>query len=145
MTSSWTYPQASPGLWFNTTEASQDGVVLVGGSFQFDTTANFGFYVLNQAGQVLQSDVWEGAYVKSVAMSIDGTKFTAAISGTNGIYYFDRGTFTQGGSAQWQYVQPGISKSSCAGISSDDTFAIGGSDDGYLYGFSARGNWGNAI
>ncbi len=30
-------------------------------------------------------------------------------------------------------------------LSEDGTFAIGGSDDGYLYGFNARGNWGNAI
>ncbi len=427
MTSAWTYPQSSPGLWFNTTDASQNGAVLVGGSFQFDTTANFGFYVLNQAGQVLQSDVWDnayegvfwvklnaggtiaagggwltstytgqlraisvgdgsvlltqstgsrvnqiamsadgailaagcgatysgsgqqiylyalhdhaykaltgltsasnsvqslamsadgqwlvagfypngsapalilfqvtptglvqsqawsipatnamaepedadvrgfvkehfaalasrgvrteassgGAYVKSVAMSADGSKFAVAISGTNGIYYFDSKIFIQSGAAQWQYVLPGISTSSCVGLSSDGTFlvglsngsaplvghayrvddagssgtlawstpveywpnpsnrilgggdalvsfgtgepnkdgtltpghyyvldanngaglgvfdtsamnwpfqlsadgtfAIGGSDDGYLYGFSARGNWGNAI
>ena len=30
-------------------------------------------------------------------------------------------------------------------LSGDGGFAIGGSDDGYLYGFSARENWGNAI
>lgn len=29
ITSSWTYPPASPGLWFNTTDASQDGAALV--------------------------------------------------------------------------------------------------------------------
>lgn len=327
MTSSWTYPPTSPGLWFNTTDASQDGAVLVGGSFQFDTTANFGFYVLDQAGQMLQSDVWDsayegvfwvklnaggtiaagggwltstytgqlraisvsdgsvllsqptgsrvntiamstdgtilaagcgatysgsgqqiylyslqsgayqaltgltssnnsvqslamsadgqwlvagfypngsapalilfqvtstglvqsqtwsipsssamaepeeadvrgfvkehfaalasrdikaesssgGAYVKSVAMSADGTKFAAAISGANGIYYFDRDTFIQSGAAQWQYMQPGISTSSCVGMSSDGTFVVGLSNSSApLVGYAYRVNDGGS-
>lgn len=320
MTSSWTYPQSSPGLWFNTTDASQDGTVLAGGTFEFDTTADFGFYVLNRAGAVLQSDVWDsayegvfwvkvnaagtiaagggwltstytgqlraisvadgsalltqstgsrvnqiamskdgtilaagcgatysgsgqqiylynlqggayqaltgltsannsvqslamsedgkwlvagfypngsapalilfqitsaglvqsqtwsipagssaaepdgadprgfvkehfaalasrnlkaesssgGAYVKSVAMSADGSRFAAAISGTNGIYYFDRDTFISTGASQWQYVQPGISTSSCVGMSADGSFVVGLSNSsaplvGYAY------------
>jgi len=321
MTPLWTYPESSPGLWFNTTDASGDGGVLVGGTFQFDTTANFGFYVLNQAGQVLQSDVWEnayegvfwvkvnaggtiaagggwltstytgqlraisvgdgrvlltqstgsrvnqiamsadgtilaagcgatysgsgqqiylyrlqnsvyqplagltssnnsvqslalsadgqwlvagfypngsapalilfqviatglvqsqtwsipatdamaepdgadarglvkehfaalanrgvraetssgGAYVKSVAMSADGTRFAAAISGGNGIYYFDRDTFIQSGGANWQYIQPDISTSSCVGMSGDGTFVVGLSNGGApLVGYAYR-------
>ncbi len=427
MTSAWTYPKATPGLWFNTTDASKNGAVLVGGSFQFDTTANFGFYVLNQSGQILQQDIWEnayegvfwvkvssdgaiaagggwltstytgqlraisvgdgsvlltqstgsrvnqiamsldgsilaagcgatysgsgqqiylyrlqggayqplagltsadnsvqslamsadgqwlvagfypngsspalvlyqitaaglvqsqawtipvgnaepepkeadvrgfarehraalthrgvkvestsgGAYVKSVSMSEDGSKFAAAVSGNNGIFFFDREAFIKTGSFQWQYALSHITTTSCVGLSADGTFlvglsnssdplvgqayrvndggidgilawstpveywpnpsnhilggedalvsfgtgepqkdntltpghyyvldasnggglgifdtpamnwpfqlsadgsfAIGGSDDGYLYGFSARGNWGNAI
>lgn len=330
MTLSWTYPPSSPGLWFNTTDASQDGAVLVGGTFQFDTTANFGFYVLNQAGQVLQSDTWDsayegvfwvklnqlgtiavgggwltstytgqlralsvsdgsvlltqstgsrvntiamsadgtimaagcgatyggssqqiylyalkdnayqaltglasannsvqslamatdgtwlvagfypngsapalilyqvtatglvqsqiwsipassalaepneadirgfakehlaalanrnvrvesssgGAYVKSVAMSADGSKFAAAISGTNGIYYFDRDTFIQSGAPQWQYVQPDIGTSSCVGLSADGTFLVGLSNGsaplvGYAYRVNDCGSSGN--
>ncbi len=306
MTSAWTYPQSSPTLWFNTTDASQDGAVLVGGSFEFDTTANFGFYVLNTSGEVLQSDVWEGAYegvfwvkvnqggtiaagggwlnstytgqlrvmsvsdgsimvseqtssrvnqiamsadggilaagcgasydgggqqiyayalvsgvyqpltglisadnsvqglamsedgqwlvagfypngsapslilfqitstglvqqqtwvipatgadpeppeadvrghvkehlaalahrgvqvepsssgayVKSVSMSADGSKFAAAISGKNGVYFFDRDTFIANGTSQWQYVLAGITTSSCVCVSSDGSFLV---------------------
>ncbi len=307
MTSSWTYPPSSPGLWFNTTDASYDGSVLVGGTFQFDISADFGFYVLNQAGTVLQSDVWDnayegvfwvklnqagtiaagggwltktytgqlraisvsdgsvlltqstssrvnqiamsadgsvmaagcgatysgggqqiylytlqggvynaltgftsadnsvqtlamstdgkwlvagfypngsspalilfqitstglvqsqtwsipasssatepaeadvrgfvkehfaalasrnvvaettsgGAYVKSVSMSADGSKFAAAISGANGIFYFDRATFISTGNPQWQYALPGITTSSCVGLSADGAFLVG--------------------
>ncbi len=32
MTSSWTYPPTSPGLWFNSTNASANGEVRVGGA-----------------------------------------------------------------------------------------------------------------
>lgn len=321
MTPAWTYPQSSPGLWFNTTDASQDGTVLAGGTFQFDTTANFGFYVLDQTGAVLQSDVWEnayegvfwvkvnaggtiaagggwltstytgqlraisvgdgsvlltqatgsrvnqiamstdgtllaagcgatysgsgqqiylynlqggvyqalagltsadnsvqtlamsadglwlvagfypngtapalilfqitaaglvqsqtwaipasgaspepkeadaqgfvrehlaalahrgvkveassgGAYVKSVAMSADGSKFAAAISGANGIYYFDRDSFIQTGAAAWQFALPGIGTSSCVGMSTDGAFVVGLSNGGApLVGFAYR-------
>lgn len=323
MTSSWTYPPSSPGLWFNTTDASQDGSVLVGGTFQFDTTANFGFYVLNQAGTVIQSDVWDnayegvfwvklnaggtiaagggwltstytgqlraisvrdgsalltqatgsrvntiamsadggilaagcgatysgsgqqiylysmengvyqpltgltssnnsvqslamstdgkwlaagfypngsapalilfqitstglaqartwsipssgamaepdeadvrgfvkehfaalasrnvvaesssgGAYVKSVAMSADGSKFAAAISGANGIYYFDRDAFISTGDPQWQYALANIGTSSCVGMSADGAFVVGLSNGGApLVGYAYRVN-----
>ena len=303
LTSAWTIPDPG-GLWFNTTDASADGSVLAGGTFEFKTTANFGFYVLNQAGQVIRSDVWAnsyqgvfwvkvssdgaiaagggwltstytgllraisvsdgsvllnqqtgsrvnqidmtpngsllaagcgatysgtgqqiylyamqggtytaltgytstnnsaiqslalsadgqwlvaalygspslilfqvtatglvqkqtwsipassaaaeapeadvrhfvmeyvaahtargtlsetssgGAYVKFVAITPDGSKFAVAVSGANGLFYFDRDTFISAGSFQWQYVLPGISTSSCLGISADGTFVV---------------------
>lgn len=74
LTPAWTHPDPA-SLWFNTTDASAGGAVLAGGTFEFKTTANFGFYVLNQAGTVIQSDIWEGAYqgVFWVKVSADGS------------------------------------------------------------------------
>ncbi len=59
MTPAWT-PYADPnGLWFNTTDADAAGQVLAGGTFQFDTTADFGLTVLSGAdGSVIRRDVW---------------------------------------------------------------------------------------
>lgn len=304
MTTSWIFPDPA-GLWFNTTDASAGGDVLAGGTFEFKTTANFGFYVLNQAGKVIQRDVWEnayqgvfwvkvsangaiaagggwltsnyvgqlraisvsdgsvllnqqtgsrvnqidmtpdgsllvagcgatysgtgqqiylyalqagaytalmgytsvnnsaiqslalsadgnwlvaalygspglilfqvtaaglvqkqtwaipastaaaeppgadvrqhvleyfaaqaargkvadtssgGAYVKFVAITPDGSKFAVAVSGANGLFYFDRDTFISTGNHQWQYVLAGISTSSCLSIAADGTFVVG--------------------
>ncbi len=82
-----------------------------------------------------------GAYVKSVAMSADGSKFAAAISGANGIYYFERDAFLRGGAPQWQFVLPGISTTSCVGLSSDGTFLVGLSNgDAPLVGHAYRVN-----
>ena len=48
----------------------------------------------------------------------------AAISGKNGVYFFDRDTFIANGTPQWQYVLTGITTSSCVCVSSDGGFLV---------------------
>lgn len=58
----WQWPtQGNPGLWWNSTDASMKANVLAASQFEFDTTADFGFYGLSQNGQVIVSDVWKGS------------------------------------------------------------------------------------
>ncbi len=88
----WQWPtQGNPGLWFNSTDASMKANVLAASQFEFDTTADFGFYGLSQAGQVIVSDVWassdEGVFWTSVSQDgnyIAGGGWLSA--GTGGKY-----------------------------------------------------------
>lgn len=76
MTTAWPPYAAPSGLWFNTTDSDAAGTVVAGGTFKFDTTADFGLYLLNGTdGSLLRSDLWTGAVdgVFWVKLSGDGT------------------------------------------------------------------------